>query len=131
MRLSMVLGKTLRQPPADAHLPSHQLLVRAGYVRALEAGLFAYLPLGCGALHRLRSLVQRELSPLGGQELVLPAVPDVDPATVKVRLMRREVDSYRQLPVLVWQSASPTGRCSPTASSCSRHARSWRTRSRN
>ena len=43
MRLSMLVGRTLRQPPADAHLLSHQLLVRAGYVRAVDAGLFAYL----------------------------------------------------------------------------------------
>ena len=50
MRLSSLIGKTLRQPPSDAHLPSHQLLVRAGYVRAMQTGLFAYLPLGWSVL---------------------------------------------------------------------------------
>jgi prolyl-tRNA synthetase len=106
MRLSTLLGKTLRQPPADAHLPSHQLLARAGYVRGLEAGLFAYLPLGHHALHRLQRLLRHELLSLGGQEIDLPFPPDADPFDVVVRLVRREVDSYRQLPLLLFQMVS-------------------------
>ncbi len=106
MRLSMLVGRTLRQPPADAHLPSHQLLVRAGYVRALEAGLFAYLPLGQCALHRLQSLVRRELAPLAAQEIALPLSSDADPAADFVGLVRREVDSYRQLPASLCQTAT-------------------------
>jgi prolyl-tRNA synthetase len=105
MRLSKLLGRTLRQPPADAQLPSHQLLVRAGYVRGLEAGRFAYLPLGRLALDRLQALVRREMVSLGGQETDVPPVPDTEPGTALVRLVRREVDSYRQLPVLVYQVA--------------------------
>jgi prolyl-tRNA synthetase len=108
MRLSTLLGKTLRQPPADAHLASHRLLARAGYVRGLEAGLFAYLPLGHRALHRLQRMIRRELLALGGQEIDLPFPPDADPCDVVVRLVRREVDSYRQLPVLLFQMASRT-----------------------
>jgi prolyl-tRNA synthetase len=106
MRLSKLLGKTLRQPPSEAHLPSHQLLVRAGYVRGLEAGLFAHLPLGHLALQRLHSLVRHELSKLGGQEVDLPVLPDADPRAELVHLARREVDSYRQLPVLLFQGAA-------------------------
>ncbi len=104
MRLSKLLGKTLRQPPSDAQLLSHQLLVRAGYVRSLEGGQFAYLPLGRHALHRLQMLLRRQLVPLGGQEIRVPTMPDADSTSELVRLVRREVDSYRQLPVLVYQT---------------------------
>jgi prolyl-tRNA synthetase len=103
MRLSLLLGKTLRHPPSEAHLPSHQLLVRAGHVRGLEAGLFAYLPLGQLALRRLYKVVRRELDSLGGQEVNVPDTPEVEPERTWVRLAHREVDSYRQLPVLLYQ----------------------------
>jgi prolyl-tRNA synthetase len=106
MRLTTLLGKTLRQPPSEAHLPSHQLLVRAGYVRTLEGGLFGYLPLGQRVLERLQRLVGRALASPGGQELAVPPVADVEPAEALVRLVRREVDSYRQLPLLVFQLAT-------------------------
>jgi prolyl-tRNA synthetase len=106
MRLSTLLGKTLRQSPADAHLTSHQLLVRAGYVRALEPGLFAYLPLGNRTLSRLQSLIRVELVGLGGQEVEVPPVPDTESAVALTRLVRGEVDSYRQLPLLLFQTES-------------------------
>jgi len=106
MRLSMLVGRTLRQPPADAHLPSHQLLVRAGYVRALDAGLFAYLPLGLLALRRLEGLIRRALAPLAAQEVAMPPPLAADPAASFVDLVRREVDSYRQLPVSLFQTTT-------------------------
>ena len=108
MRLSTTLGRTLRQPPADAHLPSHQLLVRAAFVRGLEGGLFADLPLGCQAVQRLQGLVRHELTRLGGQEVCLPSTavpPQAEPAAALASLAGREVDSYRQLPLLVFQMA--------------------------
>jgi prolyl-tRNA synthetase len=101
MRLSSLLGKTLRQPPSDAHLISHQLLVRAGYLRTVETGHFAYLPLGQRTMERLHALARHELARQGGQEIDVPAPPDADPDTTLVRLVRREVDSYRQLPLLL------------------------------
>ncbi len=105
MYLSRLLGKTLRQPPSDAYLISHQLLTRAGYVRGLGAGQIGYLPLGHLALGRLRALVEHELVSLGAQELELPLLLDAGPAEPLVHLVRREVDSYRQLPVLLFQMA--------------------------
>jgi prolyl-tRNA synthetase len=109
MRLSKLLGKTLRQPPSEAHLPSHQLLARAGYVRGLEAGRFAYLPLGQRTMARLRSLLRRELNPLDSQEIQVPVPAEAEPKEVLVRLVRREVDSYRQLPLLLLQMGDRHG----------------------
>jgi prolyl-tRNA synthetase len=108
MRLSQLLGKTLRQPPSEAHLPSHQLLARAGYVRGWEGGLFAYLPLGRLAVQRLEGLVRRELSALGGQEIAVPSPADASPGVELIRLMQREVDSYRQLPLFLFQMGRQT-----------------------
>jgi prolyl-tRNA synthetase len=108
MRLSKLLGKTLREPPSEAHLPSHQLLARAGYVRSLEAGLFAYLPLGLRALHRLEMLVRCELALYGGQQVDVPRWADMTTQEALVRVVRREVDSYRQVPVLLYQVATQT-----------------------
>lgn len=106
MRLSRLLGRTFRQPPADAHLISHQLLVRAGFVRALEGGSFAWLPLGRRAMLQLESLARRELGRLGAQEVGAPAgLPLSDAAMADA--VGREVDSYRQLPLLLLRMASP------------------------
>ena len=105
MRLSRLLGRTFRQPPADAHLISHQLLVRAGFVRALEAGLFACLPLGQQTLLRLQSLVRDELARLGAQEVGWPAAASLAETGAPVELVGREVDSYRQLPLLLLHMA--------------------------
>lgn len=106
MRLSALIGKTLREPPSDARLSSHQLLVRAGYVRALEPGKFAYLPLGQRTLHRLQALVRDQVASLGGQEVGVPFLPGGEPTETLLRLLRREVDSYRQLPVFVFLAAA-------------------------
>lgn len=100
MRLSQLPGKTLRRPPADAHLSSHQLLVRAGYMRSLEGGLFACLPLGHKVLRRLHQLAGLALELVGGQEIALPSTA-ADGSLLS--LVRREVDSYRQLPLLLFQ----------------------------
>ena len=108
MRLSVLFGKTLRQPPSDAHLPSHQLLVRAGYVRAVDSGLFAYLPLGYRVLNRLQSLLGRELQGLNGEQVSLPTLSNVESTVSLVALAGREIDSYRQLPQVLYQSGTHT-----------------------
>jgi prolyl-tRNA synthetase len=104
MRFSALLGKTLREPPSDAHLTSHQLLVRGAYLRAVEPGSFAWLPLGSRALDRLEARLRRELRAAGGQPLILPSLPDQAPEAVLLRLVQREVDSYRQLPLILFRT---------------------------
>jgi prolyl-tRNA synthetase len=101
VRLSVLLGKTLRHPPSEAQLASHQLLVRGAYVRSPELGQFAFLPLGLRVLNRLQGLVRQELGSVGGQGLELPALPERDGQKTMVRLVGKEVDSYRQLPLLL------------------------------
>jgi prolyl-tRNA synthetase len=105
MRLSYLLGRTLRHPPSDAHLVSHQLLVRAAHVRPVADGFFAYLPLGRRALLQQRHLVRRALTGIGGQEVRMPLSSDEEPGQALVRLVRREVDSYRQLPLRLFELA--------------------------
>jgi len=109
VRLSALLGKTLRQPPSEAQLASHQLLVRAGYVRGLEVGQFAYLPLGGRVLRRLETLVRSQLARHNAQEIVLPHLPDADRSRALSHLLGREVDSYRQLPVWLFEFVSQNG----------------------
>jgi prolyl-tRNA synthetase len=101
VRLSVLLGKTLRHPPSEAQLASHQLLVRGAYVRSPEPGHFAFLPLGLRVLNRLQGLVGDELASVGGQGLELPSLPEGDLQRTLVRLVGKEVDSYRQLPLLL------------------------------
>jgi len=74
LRLSRLFGKTLREAPADAEMVSHQLLVRAGFIRPLTAGIFSYLPLGWRALRKIEGILREEMDRIGGQELHLPVV---------------------------------------------------------
>ncbi len=74
MRVSHLFGTTLREAPGDADIASHQLLVRAGYVRQLAAGIFSYLPLGQRALLKIARILREELDAIGGQEVSLPVV---------------------------------------------------------
>lgn len=78
MRMSRLLVRTLREAPADAEVVSHQLLVRAGYIRRLASGVYSYLPLGLRILHNIESIVRQELDRAGCQELLLPALHPVE-----------------------------------------------------
>lgn len=73
-RVSSLFGTTLRHAPAEAEAQSHALLLRAGYVRPVAAGIFSLLPLGRRALRKLQRIVCEELDRIGGQELSLPVV---------------------------------------------------------
>lgn len=74
MRLSQLFGQTLRQPPADAVLSSHRLLLRAGMIRSLTGGGYAYLPLGWRVIQKIERAFRQAMDTLGGQEIYLPAL---------------------------------------------------------
>ena len=60
--------------PADAEVPSHKLLIRAGYIRPIAPGLYSWLPLGLRVLRRIESIVREEMVAIGGQEILFPAL---------------------------------------------------------
>jgi prolyl-tRNA synthetase len=72
MRLSQSLFVTLREEPAEAEIPSHKLLLRAGYIRRIGSGLYAYLPLMLRVLTKVRQIVKEEMDATGAQECLLP-----------------------------------------------------------
>lgn len=72
MRLSESFVKTLKDNPKDADTVNHQLLVRAGYVRQLMAGVYTYLPLGLKVLNKISQVVREEMDAIGGKEVLMP-----------------------------------------------------------
>ncbi len=72
MRLSKMLFVTLRETPAEAEIPSHQLLLRAGYIRRIGSGIYAYLPLMWRVLTKVSQIVREEMDATGAQECLLP-----------------------------------------------------------
>ncbi|MBP1705550.1 MAG: proS [Chloroflexi bacterium] len=78
MRLSQLFFTTLRDDPADAEMPSHRLLVRAGYVRQLGAGIYSLLPLGFRVAKRVEQVIREEMDGIGCQELEMPVVHPAD-----------------------------------------------------
>ncbi|UCC51245.1 MAG: proline--tRNA ligase [Anaerolineaceae bacterium] len=132
MRLSKTFGKTLRQAPADAEMISHQLLVRANYVRLAGAGIYTFMPLGYRVLRKIWQIMAEEMDAIGGQEMWMP---NLNPAAlwqatgrwdsvdvlfkvkggggreyalsptheeIVVDLALRETNSYRDLPQVVY-----------------------------
>ena len=74
MRLSQMLFVTLREDPAEAEIPSHKLLVRAGYIRRIGSGVYAYLPLMWRVLQKVSQIVREEMNATGAQECLLPQI---------------------------------------------------------
>ncbi len=74
MRTSQFLIATLRETPADAEIISHQLMLRAGLIRQVAAGIYNWLPLGHRVLRKIETVVREEMNRSGGQEVLLPAV---------------------------------------------------------
>ncbi|NJL49109.1 MAG: proline--tRNA ligase [Leptolyngbyaceae cyanobacterium SM2_5_2] len=72
MRLSQMLFVTLREDPAEAEIPSHKLLLRAGYIRRITSGVYAYLPLLWRVLNKISAIVRDEMNATGAQECLLP-----------------------------------------------------------
>ncbi len=78
MRLSQLFFATLRDDPADAEMPSHRLLLRAGYVRQLGSGLYSLLPLGFRVTKRVEQVIREEMNAIGCQELEMPVIHPAD-----------------------------------------------------
>ena len=79
---------TLREPPAEAEVVSHQLLLRAGYVRQLASGIYSYLYLAQRAILKITQIVRQEMDAIGAQEFLLPAL---NPAEIWQESGRYEV----------------------------------------
>lgn len=133
MRMSKRFGLTLRDAPSDVEVKSHQLLLRAGFIRPLAAGIFSYLPLAKRSITKIENIMRDEMNAIGGQELTMPVVHPADlwketkrwyeigtemgrfydknerdmvlamtHEEVVADLIRREIQSYRQLPQMVY-----------------------------
>lgn len=78
MRLSQMLFVTLREDPAEAEIPSHKLLLRAGYIRRIASGVYAYLPLMWRVLQKVSRIVREEMNATGAMECLLPQLQPAD-----------------------------------------------------
>jgi len=134
MRISNLFGKTLREVPAEAETASHRLLLKAGMIQQLTAGVYSYLPLGWRALRKMEQVIREEMNAVGGQELHMPVLQPyemwqesgrdvafgkslftlIDRRERKLALgptheemvtdlARRNVKSYRDLPLMLYQ----------------------------
>lgn len=74
LRMSTLFVRTLRDDPNDAEVPSHRLLVRAGYIRRAAPGIYTWLPLGLRVLRRVEDIIREEMDAIGAQELLFPAL---------------------------------------------------------
>jgi len=74
MLWSRLFIPTLREVPAEAEVASHKLLLRAGFIRQLGAGIYSYLPLAWRTLLKIEHIVREEMNRIGGQEFYLPAL---------------------------------------------------------
>jgi prolyl-tRNA synthetase len=79
MRMSSLFVRTLREDPADAEVPSHRLLVRAGYIRRAAPGIYTWLPLGLRVLRNVETVIREEMDAIGAQELQFPALLPREP----------------------------------------------------
>ncbi len=78
MRLSRAFFQTLRDAPADAELASHKLLLRAGFIQPLGAGIYSYLPLARRSMDKIERIIREEMNAIGGQEITMPVVHPAD-----------------------------------------------------
>ena len=133
MRMSKLFSQTLRDAPGDAEVVSHKLLVRAGFIRQLAAGIFSYLPLARRTMTKIENIMREEMDAIGGQEVTMPVVHSADiwketgrwyqigsemgrffdkngrdmvlamtHEEVVADLVRKEIQSYRQLPAMIY-----------------------------
>ena len=74
MRISKLFGKTQREVPSEADAISHQLLLKAGMIRQVAAGVYSYLPLAFRTLNKIENIIRDEMNKAGGQELLMPVI---------------------------------------------------------
>jgi prolyl-tRNA synthetase len=79
LRMSTLFVRTLRDDPNDAEVPSHKLLVRAGYIRRTSPGMYTWLPLGLRVLRKIEQIIRDEMDDMGAQELLFPALLPKEP----------------------------------------------------
>jgi prolyl-tRNA synthetase len=134
MRATQLLIPTLKETPADADIPSHRFMLRAGMIRRLSAGIYTWLPLGLRVLRKVETIIREELDRSGAQELLMPFVQPAElwqesqrweqmgPEMLRLKdrhgrdfclsptqeevitdIVRREVQSYKQLPCNLYQ----------------------------
>jgi prolyl-tRNA synthetase len=78
MRLSKSFIPTVKETPSDAVIPSHQLMIRAGMIRLLSAGVYSFLPFGQRVMRKVMDIVREEMDAIGGQEFHLPALSPIE-----------------------------------------------------
>ena len=78
MKLSKNFIPTLKELPADALMPSHQLMLRAGMIRQLAAGVFTFHPYGYRVLKKVINILREEIDAIGGQEFFMPALNPIE-----------------------------------------------------
>jgi prolyl-tRNA synthetase len=74
MRMSQLFSQTIRETPAEAEIVSHQLLLRAGFIRQLGTGIFSYLPLAKRSMTKIENIMRDEINAISGQEITMPVV---------------------------------------------------------
>jgi len=133
MRLSHIFGSTLRAAPAEAEITSHKLLLRAGFIRPLAAGIYTLMPLGFRVAQKIEQIIREEMDRLDGQEMSMPVIHpaelwqqtgrwyDIGPEMGRFKdragrdmvlamtheeviadLCHREIQSYKQMPMMVY-----------------------------
>jgi len=78
MRYSQLLIPTVKEVPAEAEIPSHRLMIRAGYIRKVASGTYTYLPLGWRSLQKIAAIVREEMNAAGAQEIHMPALQPIE-----------------------------------------------------
>ncbi len=78
MRYSKMLIPTVKEVPAEAEIPSHKLMIRAGFIRKLASGTYTYLPLGLRCLQKIQAIIREEMNAAGAQEILAPAVQPIE-----------------------------------------------------
>ncbi|HEX6920845.1 MAG TPA: proline--tRNA ligase [Actinomycetes bacterium] len=95
LRMSTLFLRTLREDPADAEVPSHRLLVRAGYIRRAAPGGYSWLPLGWRVLRNVERVIREEMDGMGAQEVHFPALLPQEPYDLTGRVLDYGDDLFR------------------------------------